>query len=133
MNLVTILLEIHSGVRWLVVLAALVVVVKYVISLIRKNRYNKLDGILWTIFVRTFSVQWLLGLVVFSHRIIIGAFVINHIYHLVIMTLAIGMVEMGGKRFEGQHRNLLLAAVGSLVIIFFGVLVLPAGMSRWTM
>lgn len=65
MNIYTITLHSHSGLRWIALLLAVAVVVKSLIGLFGGGKYQKLDNILAASYVGTMHLQLLLGLVLY--------------------------------------------------------------------
>ncbi len=60
-----IILQGHSGLRWLILLAVLIVIVKSLIGLFARKSYTKIDNILAVSFVGLMHLQLLLGLVLY--------------------------------------------------------------------
>ena len=58
-------LHAHSGLRWLVLLLAVVVIIKSLIGLFGGGAYKKLDNILAASFVGTMHLQLLIGLILY--------------------------------------------------------------------
>ncbi len=65
MNTYTIFLHAHSGLRWLILISAAIVVFKSLIGLISKGKYAKLDNILAASFVGFMHLQILIGIVLY--------------------------------------------------------------------
>lgn len=59
------LLHFHSGLRWLILLAAVLAVLKSVIGLFGGGKYGKFDNILAASFVGTMHLQLLTGLILY--------------------------------------------------------------------
>lgn len=59
------LLHFHSGLRWLILLAAILVVLKSVIGLFGGSKYGKLDNILAASYVGMMHLQLLTGLILY--------------------------------------------------------------------
>ncbi|MGF1504217.1 MAG: hypothetical protein GYB64_02945 [Chloroflexi bacterium] len=135
----TILAESHSGTRWLVVLIALAVLVRFAVGAARSGTYDNVAKGLFTAFTVLLTIQWVLGVVYWIYYWITIGFQAAHIVHLLIMTVALGLVHMARARWGGDqlpdsdaYRRQLLTTVGSLVLVFIGVIVLPGGIARWT-
>jgi hypothetical protein len=60
-----IFLNTHSGIRWISLLLAVILVVKSLMGVTSKNSYKKLDKTLATVFVGTMHLQFLLGLILY--------------------------------------------------------------------
>lgn len=59
------LLQFHSGLRWLILLAAIIVVLKSLIGLFGGTKYSKFDSILAPSFVGMMDLQLLIGLILY--------------------------------------------------------------------
>jgi hypothetical protein len=133
----TILRESHSGWRWLVVLAFLLVAIRYTIGLIQGGALDKLAERFMLAFTIMVTIQWVLGIIYALYYWATIAFVGDHIPHLLGGTLAVGLVHMARSRFgkTGQDAYLggLLATLGTGLVIFVTVILLPGGISRWAM
>lgn len=141
MPLETILFEAHSGTRWLVILVFILIAIRYTVGLAAKQSYDKFAANLLLAFAIILTLQWVLGLVywiynglVTSGNLFFGA--TYRIPHLLLMTVAVGVSHAIRSRLNSgsakdKYRSQLVAVVGIAVIVFVGVLLLPAGMSRW--
>ena len=65
MSAYSIILEAHSGFRWLVLLLAVVLVIKSLAGLFGAGNYSKLDNILAASYVGLMHLQLLIGLVLY--------------------------------------------------------------------
>ena len=59
------LLQSHSGLRWLILLAAILVVLKSLVGLFGGTKYSKFDRILAPSFVGLMHLQFLIGLILY--------------------------------------------------------------------
>lgn len=59
------LLHFHSGLRWLVLLVAIVVVLKSLVGLFGGTKYSKFDGIIAPAYVGLMDLQLLIGLILY--------------------------------------------------------------------
>lgn len=59
------LLQSHSGLRWLILLAAILVVLKSMVGLFGGTKYSKFDKILAPSFVGLMHLQFLIGLILY--------------------------------------------------------------------
>ena len=101
------MLQFHSGLRWLVLLAAVLVVIKSLIGLLSSGSYGKLDKILAISFGMFMRVQFLIGVVLyFFLSPITTKFSFNmsdpterfwSVEHILLMFFAIGAAEIGGS------------------------------------
>ena len=80
----------HSGVRWLVLLIAVIDLVYFVVGWLRGRAYDQPARRLMTAFSILISIQWLIGVV---FLIVLGAqtgFGVRHYWeHLTVMTIAV--------------------------------------------
>ncbi|MEP1097007.1 MAG: cytochrome B [Cyclobacteriaceae bacterium] len=99
--------QFHSGIRWLILLAAIIVVVKSLIGLFAGSNYSKFDKIVAISFTMFMRVQFVLGVVLyFFLSPYTSKFTFNmsdaterfwSVEHILLMFLAIGAAEMGSK------------------------------------
>ncbi len=129
MDLQNILLQAHSGIRWLVVVVTLIALVWMAIGLLQKRAYGQGAKRIMLAFSGVITIQWLLGLVVF---LVLNSFSIGYRWeHAVIMTLATGLAHMH-QRWKNaadsvRYRNSLLIILIVLMLVFIGVTRLPQG------
>lgn len=125
----------HSGLRWLVVLAALVALVWMIVGLVQRRTYDQLARRIMLAFSGLLSLQWLLGLVLF---VVLGSFELAHRWeHLVTMTIAVGVSHMHNRWKAApdavRFRNGLIIVVVVLVLVYIGVARLPQGWAMTTL
>lgn len=104
-----IFLQAHSGLRWLVLVLAVIVIVKSMMGMFGRPKYTKLDNILAASYVGTMHLQFLIGLILYLFLSPLtatafqdfGAAMKNPelrfwaVEHLVIMLLAIVLAQVG--------------------------------------
>lgn len=128
-----ILLEIHSILRWAIVVVGLVAIVKFVIGWARKSGFDKWDRGLSAGFSGLMDLQVTLGLL---HFLITGfggaGFPMFRIEHLTTMLVAAAVAHAPSmfKKAANKHAVALGAVVGALVLVYIGVARLPGGWSR---
>ena len=121
------LLGLHSGVRWLVVLATIMILVKLIINLVQQGRFDPLTQRLMTIWSRLTGAQGLIGIILF---IALGQFNVGYRWeHAITMLVAVGVAEQH-RRFKDapdpiKNRNYLIIVLVVLALIFIGVARLP--------
>ncbi len=103
----TFFLHFHSGLRWLILLAAVIVVLKSLVGLFAGGQYSKFDKITATSFTMLMRVQFVIGIVLyFFLSPFTTRFTFNmsdaterfwSVEHLLLMIFAIGAAEMGSK------------------------------------
>ena len=120
-----IVLEIHSLVRFLILLAAAIGIIKALISLLQKAKSDKLDLTVASAFLGLYDLQALLGILI----ILLGGLTepIHPIVMVVGLLLAHGLQSMG-KRAEGTSAVVYRFAlyIIPLLIILVGLNYLPA-------
>jgi len=123
------LFNLHSGVRWLVVLVTIVALVKLVLGLAQKQVYDQLTQRLMQAFAGLLSLQWLLGIILF---LALGAFDVGYRWeHALTMTIAVAVSHMH-RRWKNapdaiRYRNSLIIVIVVLALVFIGVARLPQG------
>ena len=128
-----ILLMIHSLVRWLIVILGLVALVKFAIGLAGKNVFGKMDRGLSSGFSGLMDLQVTLGLLYFLITGFGGVgFPLFRIEHGVTMLIAAGAAHSPSmfKKATNKYAVALGAIVGTLVLVYIGVALLPGGWSR---
>jgi hypothetical protein len=124
------LLTIHSYLRWLIVIVAVVAIVKFAIGWLRGGTFKGIDRGLASGFSGLIDLQATLGLIYFVWNGIAGAgFPVYRIEHAVIMIVAavVGHLFSRWKDAEDKKRfrNSLFIVIDVLILVFFGVSVLP--------
>ncbi len=132
----TILLTIHSILRWAIVLIALAVIIKLALGLIQKQPYDKTARGLASAFAGLMDSQMLIGTVFFvwSGLAIEGGFGLRHRWeHLAVMLVAVIVAHLPAiwKQRDDQtrYRNGLVAILVSILLVVAGVFALPG--NRW--
>jgi hypothetical protein len=131
----SVLLIIHSSLRWLIVLVALVAVVKFALGWRRGNAFKSIDRGLVSGFSGLMDLQAALGLIYLIGDGIAGAgFPSFRIEHAITMIIAavVAHLHVLWKNADDKlrFRNSMLIILDVLVIIFFGIARLPGGLSR---
>jgi len=129
---VDIILEIHSLVRWIIVLVALIAIVKFALSWLRRNEGGAMDRGLMSGFSGLMDLQALLGIIVLVGGGLTGAgFPFYRIEHAVTMIIAVAIAHlpMRWRNAPGplRARNNLVAILVSLALVAVGVAGLPQG------
>lgn len=126
-----IVLMIHSLLRWLILVMALLAIVKHVLGLVRAQPYDKFSGVLMSVFGGMMDLQMLMGIIFITT----GLSPMYRIEHAVTMILAVAVAHLPAawkkKSDRVRYRNNLLALVGVIALIVLGVMVLPG--NRWTL
>lgn len=128
-----ILLSLHSIVRWIIVVVGVIALVKFIIGLVQKSVFGKMDRGLSSGFSGLMDLQVTLGLLYFLITGFGGVgFPPYRIEHAVTMLIAAGVAHAPSmfKKASNKYAVALGAIVGALVLIYIGVSFLPGGWSR---
>lgn len=132
----TILLTLHSILRWVIVLTAVAVLVKFALGLIQKQPYDKTARGLASAFNGLMDTQLLLGTAFFvwSGLAIQGGFGLRYRWeHLAVMLAAVIVAHLPAmwknRDDQTRYRNGLAAILISMLLVVVGVFALPG--NRW--
>ena len=131
----SLLLSIHSIFRWIILLAALLALIKFVIGWAGNSMFGSMDRGLASGFAGLMDLQVLLGLIYFIWNGLTAAgFPAYRILHLVIMFFAAVFAHLP-SRFRNLNDKLrfgysAFAIVASIVLIVAGISAIPGGWSR---
>jgi hypothetical protein len=130
-----ILLMAHSGIRWLIVLIALVAIVKFMIGWLRGGQFKGMDRGLMSGFSGLMDLQMTLGIIFLLWNGFTGAgFPGYRLLHGFIMIAAAVVAHMSARWKTAdditRFRNNLFLIVGSLLLVLVGIAILPGGLSR---
>ncbi|MBI1794633.1 MAG: hypothetical protein HYR70_10620 [Chloroflexi bacterium] len=126
-----IILAIHSLVRWAIILVAAIAIIKFTISWAGNSSFKGMDRGLVSGYSGLIDLQVLLGLVYLIWNGLAGAgFPLYRIEHAIAMILAAFAGHLPA-RFKNLNDKLrfqfsLFAILGSLILVFIGLLFLPA-------
>lgn len=126
-------LELHSIVRWVIVIVGVVALVKFASGWLRKSDFTKMDRGLSAGFSGLMDLQVTLGLVLFFWGGLTGGgFPMFRIEHMTVMLVAaiLGHLPTFMKKSPNKFAVALTAVVGALLLVFLGVARLPGGWSR---
>jgi hypothetical protein len=126
------LLMIHSLVRWLIVIVAVIAAVKFALGWLRGGTFGSMDRGLASGFSGLMDLQVTLGLIyLIWNGIASEGFPAFRIWHAVIMIVAAAVAHLHviWKNAEDKlrFRNSLFVVLDVLIIIFVGVAILPVG------
>ncbi len=127
-----ILLMIHSIIRWLIILVAVVAVVKFALGWLRGGTFGKMDRGLASGFSGLMDLQVTIGIIYLIWSGIAGeGFPAFRIWHAVVMLIAavVAHLHVMWKNAEEKirFRNSLFIVLDVLIIVFIGIALLPAG------
>ena len=137
MSFIDIFQFLHSWLRWIFLVIAIVALVYFLLNWVQQKPWVKQGQTLLTIFSSTLGLQWIIGLVLFLAYQVPADFTIRHQWeHLVPQTIAlvIAHLHFRWRRREmsdaNRWRNGLLLMVAVLIIIVIGITVLPTNL-QW--
>ena len=127
----SVLLTIHSFVRWLIVIVALVAVVKFALGWRRGDAFQSMDRGIASGFSGLIDLQVALGLIyLIWNGLAVEGFPMFRIEHAVTMIIAavVAHLPVMWKNADDKirFRNSLFIVLDVLIIIFIGVVRLPA-------
>lgn len=132
----SVILEIHSFVRWAIVIVAVVALIKFAIGWAQKSKFTGGDRGLASAFTGLMDLQLLLGLIMlFWGGLVDGVgFPRVRLEHGFAMVIAVVVAHLAARwRKSGdtvRFRNTFLTILVSLLIVFAGVASLPGGWTR---
>lgn len=129
MNLI---LTVHSLLRWLVVLAALVAAVKYLAGWLGDLTYEPNDRRLGAMLAGLLDLQVVIGLLLLVLDGLGGVgFPVYRLEHAVTMLFAVAAVHLGIRRSDApdrtRFRNGFIAVLVAILFVYVGIARLPQG------
>ena len=130
-----IVLMLHSIVRWVIVVVALVAIVRFTLGWLRHGQYGGMERGLASGFSGLMDAQVLLGIIFLLWSGLTGAgfpaYRLEHAGALIVAAI-VAHLPLRWKNAPDaiRYRNTLAAVVGSLALVVFGVALLPQG---WTL
>jgi len=130
----TLVLMLHSIIRWIIVAVGLIAVIKFLVGWARKSEFGKMDRGLSAGFSGLMDLDVLLG---FLYFIIMGiggdGFPMYRIEHMTTMLIAAVVAHapaMFKKKAVNKFAVGFFAIIGALILVVLGVYRLPGGWSR---
>lgn len=128
------ILEVHSIVRWAIVVVGVIAIIKFVLGLLRRESFGKMDRGLSSGFSGLMDLQVTLG---FLYFFITGfgsaGFPMYRIEHLTTMLLA-AVAGHAPAMFKKKGYNKFAVALASIAVamalVYVGVMRLPGGWNR---
>lgn len=132
---VYLIFDIHSAVRWLVLLAGAVASLKFLRGWIRGDEFKQLDHLLATAFSGLFDLQVTLGFIFFWWSGFTSdgfhAFRVEHALAMAFALIAAHLPARWKNTNDNiRFRNSLFAVLASFAFILLGISRLPGGLSR---
>lgn len=123
------LITIHGELRWLVVLAAVVVIIKFLIGWLGKREYASIDRTLLLVFTIMLDINVLLGLIILFFG---GGFTgprLEHATTMILAAIAAHMTAIWRRSTDSslKYRNQLLMVLLAVSLVIFGVIRLRGG------
>jgi hypothetical protein len=123
------LLTIHGEIRWLVVLLAVIVIIKFLIGWLGKRNYTSLDRTLLSVYTIVLDINVLLGLILLLFG---GGFSgprLEHATTMILAAIAGHMTALWRRSTDStiKFRNQLLLVALSVLLVLLGVIRLRGG------
>lgn len=130
-----ILLMIHSIIRWVILLVALVAIVVFLFGWLSRRRYQGMHRGLMSAFSGLMDLQATLGIILLLWGGFTGiGFPTYRIEHGLIMILAAVTAHLSARWKNAEDalrfRNNLFLIIASLILVLIGISVLPGSLSR---
>lgn len=126
-----IILTLHSIARWLAVVVGLIALIKFLVSWLRRSRFQAMDRGLMSGFVGLLDLQLLLGLILFILMWVNTGLVRYRAEHAIVMFLAVALGHLSARWRTAddttKFRNYTLVILGVFILVFAGIAVLPQG------
>jgi hypothetical protein len=131
----SILLMIHSILRWVILTVALIAIVVFLVSWLRRSQLQGVDRGLMSGFSGLMDLQAAIGIVLLIWGGLDGiGFPRYRIEHGLIMVLAAVVAHLSARWKNAEeplrYRNYFLIILASLVLVMIGISVLPGAFTR---
>ncbi len=130
-----ILLMIHSILRWVILLVAVIAILVFLISWLRRSQLGGMDRGLMSGFSGLMDLQATIGIVLLIWGGLTGiGFPAYRIEHGLIMVLAAVVAHLSARWRNAEeplrYRNYFLTILGSLFLVLIGISVLPGVLTK---
>lgn len=130
-----ILLLAHSGLRWLIILVALIAIIRFLIGWLSGSQFKGMDRGLMAGFSGLMDLQATLGIIfLLWNGFTSSGFPRYRLEHGLIMIVAAVVAHLSARWKNAddttRFRTNLLLIAASLLLVVIGLLVLPGGLSR---
>lgn len=130
-----ILLMIHSILRWVILLVAVIAIVVFLVSWLRRSQLQGVDRGLMSGFSGLMDLQATLGIVLLVWSGLAGVgFPRYRLEHAFIMILAAVVAHLSARWKNAdepiRYRNYFLIILASLALVLIGISVLPGAFTR---
>lgn len=124
----TFMVNLHSGIRWLVMLAFILIIAKFALGTVQNSKFGALDSRLLSIYSLLAILQWVIGVVTILWLGSIATIVGSRWLHMLVMTLAVGIIASTSGRVRrstggdgAKFRTGLIGTLASAVTILIGI------------
>ena len=126
----TLVLYLHSWTRWLVLLVAVIAIVIFALTWLRREASSDFDRRLMGMYTGLFDLQTLLGVIILVWGLLGGVGLPRYrLEHAVTMVIALVVVHLAMRWRNApaarRARNNLIAVVVSLALVLAGISALP--------
>ena len=130
-----ILLMAHSGLRWLILVVAVIAILKYLMGWLSRGQFKGMDRGLMSGYTGLMDLQGTIGIILILWTGFTGmGFPLYRIEHGVIMIHAAVAAHLSARWRNAndttRFRNNLFAILASLILVVIGISVLPGGLTR---
>ena len=130
-----VLLMAHSGLRWLVLLVALIALAKFLLGWLTRSPFKGMDRGLMAGYSGLLDLQSTLGIIFLLWNGFTGAgFPRYRLEHGLIMIVAAVVAHLSSRWKQAEDavrfRNNLFLILASLALVLIGIAMLPGGLSR---
>ena len=130
-----ILLMVHSILRWVILLVAVIAIAVFLVSWLRRSQLQGVDRGLMSGFSGLMDLQAMLGIILLVWSGLAGAgFPRYRLEHALIMVLAAVVAHLSARWKNAdaplRYRNYFLIILASLLLVLIGIAVLPGAFTR---
>ena len=130
-----ILLMVHSILRWVILLVAVIAIAVFLVSWLRRSQLQGVDRGLMSGFSGLMDLQAMLGIILLVWSGLAGAgFPRYRLEHALIMVLAAVVAHLSARWKNAdaplRYRNYFLIILASLLLVLIGIALLPGAFTR---
>ena len=130
-----ILLQAHSGWRWIALLVIIVTTLKVLIGWVAGQKWQKIDANLVRLANIVLSIQVVLGIILyilflFQGRSNVGAFTGGHVLPALLSLGGVGFALARARKAPGSKQKFMFASIGMIItiVLIYGALVTVGGL-----
>ncbi len=119
--------EMHSGIRWLIVLIFAATLIKFTYGQVRGATFDSIDARLLSLYSSLLGIQFILGVVLIFWRMSLGNMPTSRWWHMLFMFVAVAVSGMTAARVRRQDDSQVKYRIGligvglSALLIVLGV------------